>query len=184
MHNTHEIDEDEGPEYTGPSKSQRKRDSHALQELGKKLVKLSDEKLNSLPLPERLVIAIREAQRIRSHEGLRRQMQLIGKIMRDVDPTEIQKAFAVWEGTSAEETANFHRLERLRLELLAQDEALTTYLQQHPEVDGQQLRTLIRNARKEQAAQPPRPPKAFRELFQLLKQFQRNEFPDRQDDGS
>lgn len=177
MQNSDNIDEaDDAPQYSGPSKSQLKRESHALQALGKKLVGLSAEKLDSLPLPERLLIAIRETQRTRSHEGLRRQMQYIGKIMRDVDPTEIQKAIDGWEGNSAEETANLHRLERLRLELLAHDDALTSYLQHHPEADGQQLRTLIRNARKEQAAQPPRPPKAFRELFRVLKQQQGKEF--------
>ncbi len=158
--------------YDGPSKSQLKRDSHALQELGKKLVALPAEKLNTLPLPERLLTEIAEAQRTRSHEGKRRQMQLIGKIMRDVDGAAIQKAIDGWEGRSAEVTAQFHRLERLRLQLLESDDVLTTYLQQHPAADAQQLRTLIRNTRKEQAAQPPRPPKYFRELFQVLKQQQ------------
>lgn len=162
-----EADDDDraGPER--PSKTQQKKAMHALQDLGEALVALSKEQLAQLTLPENLFEAVREAQRIKSHEGRRRQMQYLGKLMRGVDPEPIQQALDAWAGRSAAANAHFHALERWRERLLAEDDALTGFLAQYPQADAQQLRALIRNARKEQAEQ--RPPKSFRELFQVLK---------------
>ncbi|VVE20628.1 hypothetical protein PAQ31011_03133 [Pandoraea aquatica] len=154
----------------GPSKSQRKRESHALQDLGEELVNLAKDALARVPMPENLERAVRDCRTITAHEGRRRQMQYVGKQMRTLDEQEIeaiQRALDVIKGVSKAETAKLHALERWRERLLAKDEALTELLTQHPDADGQQLRTLIRNARREQAAQ--KPPKAFRELFQVLK---------------
>ena len=154
----------------GPSKSQRKRESHALQDLGEELVNLGKDSLARVPMPENLERAVRDCRKITAHEGRRRQLQYVGKQMRTLDETEvaaIQQALDIINGVSKAETAKLHALERWRDRLLAKDEALTELLAQHPDADAQQLRTLIRNARREQAAQ--KPPKAYRELFQVLK---------------
>ncbi|TAL57032.1 ribosome biogenesis factor YjgA [Pandoraea sp.] len=155
-----------------PSKSQLKREMHALQEIGEELVALSKEALGRLDLPERLHDAVREARNITSHEGKRRQLQYVGKIMRSLHESEvaaIRRALDAIKGVSKAETARLHTLERWRERLLADDDALTQLLAAHPQADAQQLRTLIRNARREQQQQ--RPPKAFRELFQVLREL-------------
>ncbi|VVD79309.1 ribosome biogenesis factor YjgA [Pandoraea fibrosis] len=154
----------------GPSKSQRKRESHALQDLGEELVNLGKDALARVPMPDNLERAVRDCRKITAHEGRRRQMQYVGKQMRTLDESEVEairRALDIINGVSKAETAKLHALERWRERLLAKDEALTELLTQHPEADAQQLRTLVRNARREQAAQ--KPPKAFRELFQVLK---------------
>jgi ribosome-associated protein len=97
-------------------------------------------------------------------------LQYVGKKMRTLDDAEvaaIQKVVDSWRGTSRAEAAALHAIERQRDRLLADDEALTELRSQHPELDIQHLRTLIRNARKEQAE--AKPPKAYREIFQMLK---------------
>ncbi|VVD77117.1 hypothetical protein PHO31112_00906 [Pandoraea horticolens] len=154
----------------GPSKSQRKRESHALQDLGEELVNLGKDALARVPMPDNLERAVRDCRKITAHEGRRRQMQYVGKQMRTLDESEVEairRALDVINGVSKAETAKLHALERWRERLLTKDEALTELLAQHPGADAQQLRTLVRNARREQAAQ--KPPKAFRELFQALK---------------
>ena len=150
-----------------PSKTRRKAQSHALQKLGVELVELSKERLASMDLPESLVEAVRAAQRITAHEGRRRQMQYIGKLMRDIDPAPIQERLDAWNGHSKAEVARQHGLERLREKLIADDAALTDYAATHPQADIQALRNLIRNARKE-AAQG-KPPKSYRELFKVIR---------------
>lgn len=150
-----------------PSKTRQKKAMHALQALGEELVALSREQLAQVPLEDTLRGAIEEAQRIRSHEGRRRQLQYVGRLMRDTDPEPIRAVLDVWKGKSAAANAQLHALERWRERLLAEDEALTALLAAHPEADAQRLRTLIRNARREQAEN--RPPKSYRELFQVLK---------------
>jgi ribosome-associated protein len=124
-------------------------------------------------MPEDVRDAILECQTITNHEGRRRQMQFVGKKMRTLDEEEvaaIQRAIDSWKGASKAETAAMHALERRRDKLLADDNALTTLLAENPELDVQHLRTLIRNARKEQAEN--KPPKAYREIFQILKQIE------------
>lgn len=159
------------PEDDSPkSKSQRKRDMHALQDLGTELEALPKDRLARVPMPEVLEDAVREARRITSHEGKRRQMQYVGKVMRGLDDDEIdaiRRALDGFKGTSKAETARLHLIERWRELLLKDDDALTRFLAEHPSVDVQALRSLIRNARKEQ--QLSKPPKHFRELFQAIK---------------
>ncbi len=150
-----------------PSKTRRKAESHALQKLGAELVELSRERLAAMPLPESLADAVKEAQRITAHEGRRRQMQYIGKLMRDIDPAPIQERLDAWNGQSKAEVARQHGFERQREKLIADDNALTEFAQRHPDVDLQALRNLIRNARKEAAE--GRPPKAFREIFKVIR---------------
>jgi ribosome-associated protein len=159
--------------YDRPSKSQLKREMTALQELGEELVSQPKERVMRVPMPEDVREVILECQKIKDHEGRRRQMQYVGKKMRTLEEAEIaaiQKVIDSWKGASKAETAALHAIERKRDKLLADDKALTELKEQYPEVDVQHLRVLIRNARKEQAES--KPPKAYREIFQILKQLQ------------
>lgn len=161
-------------EYDRPSKSQLKREMTALQELGEELVAEPKDRVMRVPMPEDVRDAILECQRIKDHEGHRRQLQYVGKKMRTLEEDEIaaiRRMLDSWKGASKAETAAMHALEKKRDKLLANDEALTELRAQHPQIDIQHLRTLIRNARKEQAEQ--KPPKAYREIFQILKQLQK-----------
>lgn len=159
-------------QYDRPSKSQLKREMTALQELGEELVEQSRDRVKRVPMPEDVREVILECQKIKAHEGRRRQMQFVGKKMRTLKEDEIaaiRKVLDSWKGASKAETAAMHALERRREKLLADDQALTDLKAQYPEVDVQHLRGLIRNARKEQAEN--KPPKAYREIFQILKQL-------------
>lgn len=160
-------------QYARPSKSQLKREMTALQDLGEELVSQPKDRLKRVPMPEDVRDAILECQKIKDHEGRRRQMQYVGKKMRSLEEEElaaIRKMIDSWKGSSKAETAAMHALERRREKLLADDKALTELKEEYPEVDVQQLRALIRNARREQADN--KPPKAYREIFQILKQLQ------------
>lgn len=160
-------------EYDRPSKSQLKREMTALQVLGAELVAQPKDRVMRVPMPEDVRDAILACQKIKDHEGRRRQMQYVGKKMRSLDEDEIaaiQSVIDSWNGASKAETAALHALERRRDKLLVDDNALTALLEQYPHAEVQRLRTLIRNARKEQAEN--KPPKAYRELFQILKQLQ------------
>lgn len=154
-------------EYSGPSKSQRKRQAHALQDLGGDLVRLSRDRLEKLELPEALKAAVLEAKRITSHGAIRRQMQWIGKLMREVDGDAIARQLAKIRGESDAAKAAFHALEQWRDRLLQEDEAVTRWLAHYPDTDAQRLRQLIRNARREAAES--KPPKSSRALFRLLR---------------
>lgn len=161
-------------EYDRPSKSQLKRDMTALQKLGAELIAEPRDRVKRVPMPEDVRDAILECQLIKDHEGRRRQLQYVGKKMRSLDEEEIaiiQRAIDSWKGLSKADTAAMHALERRREKLLADDSVLTDLLAQHPELEAQHLRTLIRNARKEQAEN--KPPKAYREIFQILKQLEK-----------
>lgn len=160
-------------EYERPSKTEMKRQSDALQKMGETLVEAPRDRVKRVPMPEDVLEAILACQQITNHEGRRRQMQYVGKKMRTLDEAEvavIQQTIDSWKGASKSETAAMHALERRRDKLLVDDKALTVLLEENPELDVQHLRTLIRNARKEQAEN--KPPKAFREIFQILKQIE------------
>jgi ribosome-associated protein len=152
------------------SKTRKKREMHELQALGAALVALPEAQLKEMRLNGDLLEAVLEAKRIKSHEAKRRQMQYIGRLMRDVDPAPIRSRLAEIEGTSAQATARHRRLETWRERLLGDDEALTAFAAEHPGADLQALRTLIRNARKEAAS--GKPPRAYRELFRALKEIE------------
>jgi ribosome-associated protein len=157
-------------EYERPSKSELKRQMNELQKLGEELVAEARDRVKRVPMPEDVRDAILMCQTITNHEGRRRQMQFVGKKMRTLDEAEIaviQQTIDSWKGMSKADTAALHALERRRDKLLADDKALTTLLAEHTELDGQHLRTLIRNARKEQAEN--KAPKAYREIYQILK---------------
>ncbi len=173
MDTPHTTPDDDVP----ASKSQRKRDMLELQQLGEQLAGLSPARLDALDLPASLRGALGEYNRIRAHEGRRRQAQYIGRLMRGVDPAPLREALLDASGDSRAAVARLHRLEDLRSQLLADDAALTALLVAHPGVDAQPLRAQLRAARAEHAA--GKPPKHYRALFQTLKQLLENE-----DDGS
>jgi len=150
------------------SKTKRKREMHELQALGVALVELSESQLDFLD--EALRRAVLEAKRISAHEGRRRQMQYIGRLMRDIDPAPIRARLEEINGGSAQANARHKRLEALRGRLMADDAALTEFAATHPSADLQALRALIRNSRKEQ--KEGKPPRAYRELFRLLKSIE------------
>lgn len=154
-----------------PSKTQLKQESHDLQALGEQLAELSDERLSRLDIPDTLRDAIVEYGRTRSHEGRRRQMQYIGKLMRGADEAPLREAVAAAELGSATQALQLHEIERWRAELIADDEAMTRWLQAHPDTDAQQLRSLVRAARRDAAGADvsQRQPRSARELFQFLK---------------
>src|SRR5207248_5061947 len=124
------------------SKTQRKKEMHALQALGAELVELPESQLEALALPEHLAQAVREAKRITAHEGKRRQMQYIGRLMREVDPAPIRERVDAISMGSAASAASHRRLEAWRERLLADDEALTGFAAEYPGADLQELRTL------------------------------------------
>ena len=165
----------------GQSKTDLKRESTELQALGAALLTLSADRLDGLQLPERLLEALAEARRITAHEGRRRQMQLVGKLMRKLDQdtlTKVRESLASDGAGHQQEVLALHQAEQWRERLLAGDEVLSAWLDEYPGSDIQHLRTLIRQARKDNppltAAEvsqgaAPRRSRAYRELFQVLR---------------
>ncbi len=151
------------------SKSQRKRDMHALQAMGKKLTELNNEQLSKIEMSDRLRFAVTEMQRITKHEARRRQLQYIGRLMRDEEADGIIDAIAKIENAHVEASKDLHDLETWRDRLIAETkEALTEFIALHPDADVQHLRHLIRNAQKEKETQ--KPPGSLRALFRYLRE--------------
>ena len=159
---------DEAEEIILVSKSELKRDMTALQELGEALVELPEKQLEKFDLPEKLHDGIMLARRLKHREGRRRQLQYIGKVMRDIDITDIQKQMDALQQQSRSFRQHFHALEQWRDRLIAEgDGALNQLLAEQPGADRQHLRQLIRQAQKEQSQQ--KPPAASRKLFKYLR---------------
>ena len=164
-------------EFERPSKTRLKQQAHDLQALGEELATLPASRLEPLNLPEPLLQALADYRRIKSHEGLRRQRQYLGKQMRLVDAGPLREAVDAYKLGSASETLALHEAERWRDELVASDDALTRWAAEHPGSDVQQLRNLVRQVRRD--AQPdkqsvshgtaPRRGRAYRELFQQIR---------------
>ncbi len=152
-----------------PSKSALKRAMNDLQALGAELVELSRDQLKKIDLPDDLRDAVRDAQRITQHEAHRRQLQYIGKLMRSIDADPIREALDDIKGLSAAANARMHALERLRMRFLEDEKVISEIAAAHPDADLQHLRQLRRNALKEQ--QLGKPPRAFRELFRVLREL-------------
>ena len=134
---------------------------------------MGNDRLKKVDIPEALRDAVLDAKKITSHGALRRQMQYIGKLMRDVDTDPIQEMLDELDGISNKANARFHALEKLRDRLIADESVITALKNDYPALDVSALRTLRRNAIKEQAEQ--KPPKAYRALFQLLKSLESDE---------
>ncbi|NBX21959.1 MAG: DUF615 domain-containing protein [Betaproteobacteria bacterium] len=160
-----------------PTRTDLKKESDALQKLGEDLLTLRAELLTKLDLPDKLVDGVAEAKRITNFEGKRRQMQFIGKLMRKLDPAkwdEIRAALEEQHMPSVQETMVLHQAEQWRDRLIADDDAVGQWLNLSPDTDSQQLRALVRQARKD--AKPEKPGEAvrhgrsYREIFQLVRE--------------
>ncbi|MBC7598296.1 MAG: DUF615 domain-containing protein [Polaromonas sp.] len=164
-----------------PSKTQLKAEADEKQALGEDLLTLRADLMARLDLPEKLIDAIAQAKKITNFEGKRRQMQFIGKLMRPLDTEPIRAAIDEQKNGSAQLTLALHLAEQWRDKLIASDDTLGAWLNQHPEPDAQQLRALVRQARKdakpEKAGEAPRHGKSYREIFQLVRQALAPEAP-------
>jgi ribosome-associated protein len=153
-----------------PSKSELKRQAHEQQALGEALAALPEAALAGTPMPDSLREALAEYRRTRSHEGRRRQMQFVGKLMRQADLEPLREAVAAVRLGGARDALALHEAEAWRARLVENDEALGRWSAAHPKSDLQRLRTLVRNARRDAAAAPgERHGRAWRELFQFIK---------------
>ena len=155
------------------SKTEKKKEATALQDLGEKLVKLSNEQLESIDMPEELSNAIRHAKTIKSHGALKRQMQFIGTLMRNIDSAPVLEAIDEIEQGCYKKAVDFKETERWRDELMAgSKELIEELLVKYPSAERQQLSQLIRNAVKEK--KDNKPPKAFRILFRYLRDVKKS----------
>ena len=156
-----------------PSKTRLKQTMHELQTLGMRLTKLTEAQLAEIDLPDNLREAVHNARRITKHEARRRQMQFIGRLMRETDPVPIRAKLDYWSGQSTESVGELHRIERWRERLLEDDGALTEFAQHFPGADLQAIRASVREVRKDARASheghTPRASRQFRELYQLIK---------------
>lgn len=173
--------EEAGP----PSKTQLKAEADEKQALGEALLTLRADLMARLDLPDKLRDAIADAKKISNFEGRRRQMQFIGKLMRPLDPDPIRDAINEQLNGSAQLTLALHLAEQWRDKLVAEDEALGAWLDEYPDTDAQQLRALIRQARKDakpdkpvSLGEAPRHARSYREIFQLVKETMKNKAGD------
>ncbi|CAK7032093.1 MAG: hypothetical protein DELT_02833 [Desulfovibrio sp.] len=173
-----EYDDDDNVNYNADyndgyvSRSQKKRDSTAAQKTGSSLAALSEGDLKNLDLPEPLVAAILDWKKFPGHEAKRRQMQYIGKLMREMDGAAIQEKLDALLAPSRAEKELLHTVEAFRDTLLTVDETeldaeLLQFTTKWPKAPAARLRHLAVTARDEKRKK--RPPKASRELFRLLK---------------
>ena len=160
-----------------PSRTELKRESSELQKIGEDLLTLRAGLMNGLALPDKLRDAVADAKRISNFEGKRRQMQFIGKLMRHLDPDDLARvraALAEQHRGSASDTLALHQAEQWREGLIADEGALEKWMEAYRQTDSQQLRALIRQARKDavpgKPGETPRHGKAYRELFQLVRE--------------
>lgn len=165
------------------SRTDLKRESDELQDLGKELLTLRADLFNRLGLPDKLVEAVLEARRITNFEGKRRQMQYVGKLMRKLDEATVEavrEALSEQRSGPAREALALHQAEHWRDELIARDGAQAEWIAQFPDTDMQQMRALVRQARKDalpahdaavaqSQGKAPRKGRAYRELFALLR---------------
>ena len=150
------------------SKTQLKADADAQQALGVRLSELPKDKLLKLNLPDTVLIAVLETKKITANGAIRRHRQYLGRLMREIDNAPILEQLARWDGKHTAENAYFHGLERWRDRMIADADVLAEFIALYPKTDIQQLRTLVRNAQKELAAD--KPPKSSREIFKRLRE--------------
>lgn len=166
---------------TETSKTDLKRESEELQKVGEALLTLREDLFTKLSLPEKLVEALADLKRITNFEGRRRQLQYVGKLMRGLDDEDLQavrEALDTQRQGSAQESMALHEAEKWRDDLIAKDEAVQQWIARFPGTDTQQLRALVRQARKDtphdadavSRGLAPRHGRAYREIFQLVKE--------------
>jgi ribosome-associated protein len=148
------------------SKTRRKREMHDLQALGIALVELDPKAVAKLDLPEQLADAIALARTVTKHEARRRQLQFIGRLMRDVDPAPIRAAIDHHEGVDREDKAHFAAAEAWRERLLAEADAIDAFVARYPTANRAELAAMIADARAERAA--GHPPHRYRALFRRI----------------
>ncbi len=167
VHLIEELDDSEF-EYDGPSRSQVKRDMLALQKLGERICELSQSDFKRLPLSDTMVDAVAEMRRISSNTARRRHLRRLGKLLREEQLEIIHAFFDESDNQHQNSTQHFHALEQWRDRLIKEgDAAISTFMQEYPEADRQQLRQLVRKAQKEVAEE--KPPAASRKLFKVLR---------------
>ncbi|WP_413477502.1 ribosome biogenesis factor YjgA [Vibrio hibernica] len=160
---------EEEEEIIWVSKTEMKEDMSALQALGEELVGLKPSSLDKFPISDDLRQAIDNAQRFKN-EAKRRQLQYIGKLMRQIDPAPIQAELDKLRNKHSQATAELHKLEQMRDRIVTDvDPAIENVMDLYPDADRQRLRQLARQAQKEKASN--KPPKASREIFQILKEL-------------
>lgn len=163
-----EIEEDYF-NFRGPSKSSRKRDSTAMQDLGAELLELPEDQLDRLELPEALLEAVRVGRSITAHGGLQRQRKYIGKLIRHLDAEPIKAGLIALKGESAERVRLQHQSERWRDRMLAEGDAVVNeFVGDYPQAERQKLRQWVRDARRERDA--GRAPRSARLLFRYLRE--------------
>ena len=150
------------------SKTQLKAEADAQQALGVRLSELPKDKLLKLDLPDTVLTAVLDTKKITANGAIRRHRQYLGRLMREIDNAPILEQLARWDGKHTAENAYFHGLERWRDRMIADSNVLAEFIALYPQTDIQQLRTLVRNAQKELAAD--KPPKSSREIFKLLRE--------------
>jgi ribosome-associated protein len=160
-----------------PTRTDLKRESTELQKLGEDLLTLRADFIARLDLPEKLVEAVAECKRITNFEGIRRQMQFIGKLMRKLEDSThdaIRAALQEQHMPSAKDTLLLHQAEQWRDRLVADDDAVGQWIALSPGTDSQNLRALVRQARKdakpEKPGLAPRHGRAYRDIFQLVRE--------------
>jgi len=151
------------------SKTQLKAEADAQQALGVRLTELPKDKLLKLDLPDAVVTAVLDSKKITANGATRRHKQYLGRLMREIDNAPILEQLARWDGKHTAENAYFHGLERWRDRMIADTNVLAEFIALYPQTDIQQLRTLVRNAQKELAAD--KPPKSSRDIFKLLREI-------------
>ncbi len=163
--------DDEFQDDLGPSKSQLKREMHALQDLGKRMLDLNDEQLATLSISETLKAAIIESRRIPQREARRRHLQNIGKVLRqEDDPEAIGRAIDAFHAGSEEHTRRHHLAERWRDRMISEgDKVVGEFIDYCPSADVQHLRNLVRNARKE--VEKGKNTGQARKLFRALREW-------------
>lgn len=168
--------EDDSDETLPPSKSAIKREAERLKKMGEKLLLMSDAQLKSFPLTEAVNLAIAEGKRIKSHEGLRRHKQYLGKLLRETDTDAIENRLSEIESAHTLNTRAFHDLETLREQLILGDnDTIGETIARFPGVDTQKLRQLVRNGKKEHDQNKANPDKTSnthgRKLFRFLREL-------------
>ena len=157
---------------TGPSKTALKAEDRALQDLGVALSELPSGRLAALDMPDDLRQAIRDYQSVRAHGAKKRQRKFLGRLLRNMDTEPFEKVIEEFRTGNRAEARALHQVERWRDELVADDEAVTRWMSEHPETDAQHFRSLVRAARKHDAATgvSDRHGRAYRELFKFIRE--------------